>query len=303
MWWTTIRETFLRIAASGMLPARLFLPNVPESSSLPARTGPLSIELVSHCWKYDHLLVYQLSSLVAFPPSEGSVRMTVFYSPEDQGTAALLAYFGGMKVPRVEWNWQPLEKPRLMRRAIGRSLAARATQADWIWFTDCDVVFEDGCLDGLMQALQGRRESLVFPAQEYCTSLLADEHPLLQAAAAGPRLVAIDRSEFTPRSCTEAKGPLQITHGDVARATGYCDPLAVYHEPMERWRKCHEDRAFRWLLRTNGTAINVPAVYRLRHVSKGRYEGNRALGRIRGAIRQLTSSMNERRSGVRPGSR
>lgn len=298
-----MRETFFRVAASGVLPARLFVPTVPEPSSLPARTGPLALEIVSHCWRYEHLLAYQLSSVVASPPSEGSVRVTVFYAPEDQGTAALLGFFGAMNIPRVEWNWQPLERPLLMRRAIGRSMAARATRADWIWFTDCDVIFHEGCLDGLMQQLQGRRDVLVFPRQEHCTSLLTGGHPILRAAEQGPRLVQIERSEFTARTCTEAKGPLQITHGDVARASGYCDSLSVFHEPMDRWRKCHEDRVFRWLLGTGGTAIDIPGVYRIRHASKGRYEGNRALGAIRGAIRQLTSGVNERRAGMRPGSR
>ncbi|HUP49336.1 MAG TPA: glycosyltransferase family 2 protein [Thermoanaerobaculia bacterium] len=289
--WTTVRETFFRLAASGYLPARLFVSSAPGRSSLFGRTGELSLEVVTHCWKYDHLLAYQLSSLASFPPARGSVRATVFYAPEDERTAALLEWFGRLEVPRVQWNWQPLDRSLLMRRAIGRNMAARATEADWIWFTDCDVIFHEGCLDGLFDQLQGCREPLVYPRQEHITPLLRDGHPLLAAAAGNPQLVHIDPAEFQTRACFVAKGPYQIAHGDVARALGYCEALSVFHEPSDGWRKAHEDRAFRWLLRSQGFGIDIPAIYRIRHASKGRYQGSRAIGWIRGAIRRVGAGL------------
>lgn len=291
---SAVRELLLRVAASGFAPARFFLPSLPDRDALAARTGPLKLEIVSHCWNYSHLLAYQLSSLVNHPPSSGSARMTVFYSPEDRRTAALLEFFATFQVPGVSWNWQPLEKSRLFRRAIGRNRAARATDADWIWFTDCDVIFHRGCLDALIDQLQGRRDLLVYPRQEHCTPLLPETHPMLTAAAADePRLVEIDPSQFTPRTRSRATGPMQITHGDVARAVGYCESLPVYHEPTDRWRKSYEDRAFRWLLRTPGAALDVPGVYRIRHASKGRYRVGHPTARIRGTIRRIGSRLHE----------
>ncbi|HUP46222.1 MAG TPA: glycosyltransferase family A protein [Thermoanaerobaculia bacterium] len=297
--WTTVRETFFRVAASGYVPPTLFLPSVPDARSLPGRSGELSVEIVSHCWKYHHLLAYQLSSLVLYPPSRGSVRMTVFYAPEDEATAALLAWFGKKEIPRVEWNWQALDKPYLMRRAIGRNLAARATRADWVWFTDCDVIFHEGCLDGLFEQIDGCREPLVFPRYERVTTLLDNGDPLLTAAAAAPALVRIDPEEFPIRVSPQAKGGYQITHGDVARAVGYCGPLSIYQEPSDRWRKAHEDRAFRWLLRTDGVALDIPSVYRICHSEKGRYGSNRTISWIRGAVHRAGSRLAARRAGAR----
>lgn len=298
-WWDALREVFFRVAASGLVPARWFLPSVPSGEALPARTGPLEIEIVTHCWNYAHLLAYQLSSIAQHPPSKGSVRVTVFYTPEDRSTVALLNFFGGMTVPGVTWNWRPLERPHLLRRAIGRNQAALATPADWIWFTDCDVVFDQGSLDSLIEQLQGRRDALVHPREEHCTPLLAEEDPMLTAAADRPRIVEINRERFTPRSCSVAKGPMQITHGDVARACGYCDSLSVYQTPSDRWRKAYEDRAFRWLLRTQGVGLDIPGVYRIRHASKGRYRKDRPSARLRGGVRRFESWLRERWNGVR----
>ncbi|HVR43011.1 MAG TPA: glycosyltransferase family 2 protein [Thermoanaerobaculia bacterium] len=296
-WRDDLGELLLRVAATGLVPARLFLRSVPSPDELPGRTGPLHIEIVSHCWKYDHLLAYQLSSLVNHPPAGVTIRMTVFHSPEDRGTVALLDYFGNMTVPGVEWNWQALDRGHLFRRAIGRNRAALATEADWIWFTDCDVVFHDGCLDALGEALQGRRDRLVFPREERVTPLLSEDAPTLRATAGGLRLVEIDPAQFSVRTSSQAKGPLQITHGDVARACGYCNSLALYQKPANRWRKATEDRAFRWLLRTQGVPLEIPGVHRIRHAAKGRYRPEAATSRIRGLLRRLQSWLQELRHG------
>ena len=286
---------FLRVAAAGWLPARWFEPNLPNEASRAARTGRLKLEVVSHCWQYGHFLMYQLSSLVRCPPQRADVLMTVYHSPEDTGTLNVLDFFGGLTVPGVTWNWQPLPRWSLFRRAIGRNRSALTSDADWIWFTDCDLMFRDGCLDGTADALQGRREALLFPRNEYCTSLLTEESAMLNMDPRRPQVVDIDVAEFTRRRRSRATGPLQITHGDVARACGYCNALAYYQRPAERWRKAYEDRAFRWLLRTEGTPLDIPGVYRIRHVDKGRYAGGTLATGVRSGIRRLESWLQELR--------
>ena len=278
---------FLRLAASGWVPARWFLPALPAESARAAATGRLEVEIVSHCWGYAHLLAYQLSSLALHPPQRTTVTMTVFYSEEDPDTAALLEFFGAKTIPGVTWNWQPLHKYRLFRRAIGRNLAARATRCDWVWFTDCDVVFHAGCLDGLGDALQGRRDALVFPREERVSAMLAPGDPMLEAGKGELRVVEIDTGRFFAQQRDRATGPLQVAHGDVARACGYCEQLAVYQKPVARWAKAHEDRAFRWLLRSSGEPVEVPGVHRIRHVSKGRYQGSRGSNFLRTLVRRI----------------
>jgi hypothetical protein len=292
-WTDPIASYYLRFAATGAIPAKWYLPSLPPVEERAAKTGTLQLEIVSHCWNYAHFLTYQLSSLVSFPPTRLAVRMTVFYAEEDVRTGSVLDYFGAMDVPGVTWNWQKLPRAHLFRRSIGRNKAARESAADWIWFTDCDLLFRENCLDVLSDELQARQDVLVYPRQERVTSMLAESDPML-AIDEQPRIIDIDADRFAISERGRATGPLQIVHGDVARAAGYCDSLAFYQKPQPTFAKCHEDRAFRWLLRSDGVALDVPGVYRLRHIHKGRYTGSKASNNIRSAIRRTTSWWKER---------
>lgn len=269
-WSDFIVAPILGVAASGYLPARWFFPSISTLPPLVAKHGTLKIEIVSHCWNYSHLLVYQLSSLVNFPPQDVRVKMTVFYAEEDKHTQAVLEFFAGIEVQNVEWHWQPFEKQRLFRRSIGRNIAAKQTQADWLWFTDCDLVFHESCLDSLAQALQGRTDPLVFPSQEYVTKLLSADNPLFDFSSENIAIQDIPMDDFDVVERDRAIGPLQITHGDVARALGYCNDIAYYQRPADSWRKCREDRAFRWLLGSEGVKVAIPGVCRILHIEKGR---------------------------------
>ncbi|MEE4302553.1 MAG: glycosyltransferase family A protein [Wenzhouxiangella sp.] len=288
------------LAASGRLPARWFQPPPPPKTQRSARRGRLHIEIVSHCWRYAHLMAYQLSSLVNHPPRDVTVTMTVFHDPQDADTVRLLECFGAMDVPNVTWNWQQRDRTQLFRRSIGRNEAALASRADWIWFTDCDVVFHAGCLDGLGEALQGSREALVYPDHEFCSPVYEPGDPVLEAARE-PRVVEIQTEDFVRQERTRATGPLQITHGDVARACGYCKDIPVYQQPTDRWAKAQEDRAFRWLLGTSGAPVAIPAVYRIRHQAKGRYRKQGMHSHLRTRVRQAQLRLRERGSGLDDG--
>lgn len=293
-WHEPVAGLLLRLAASGWAPASWFRPPLPSPDGRAARTGPLRIEIVSHCWQYAHFLVYQLSSLVRFPPRDARVTMTVYYCEEDTATARLLSYFGEMDVTNVTWQWRALPRASLFRRAIGRNEAALRTEADWIWFTDCDLMFREGCLDTLVARLQGRTDALVYPGIERVTPLLADQDPILNPGVEIARLADVDDTRFTELPRNRATGPLQITHGDVARAVGYCSRLRHYQQPSHTWCKAREDRAFRWLLGTRGTPLDIPGVYRIRHETKGRYTGGETNTRLRGLVRRLGHRLKER---------
>lgn len=277
---------FFRFAASGYIPANLFVNNLPNEENRAKRTGDLSLEIVSHCWQYSNMLAYQLSSFVNNSPTKMAVTVTVFFNSEDKDTKELLDFFSGINVENVTWNWQELPKEQLFRRGIGRNIASRATKADWVWYTDCDIQFHKGCLDTLAEQLQGRNDILLFPREEATTSMLPESDPMLQEGRK-PQVVDIDTSQFTTFSRDRAKGAFQIVHGDVARAVGYCEQLSIYQTPADHWCKCYEDRAFRWLVRSQGVPIDIPGVFQIRHVKKGRYKANSLLSRVRSKIRRI----------------
>jgi len=255
-------------------------------ATTPKFNDPLMVEVVSHCWNYSHLLAYQLSSVVKSPPTRLKLTLTVCFCEEDKSTVELLEFFAALTIPNVTWNWQPLTRAELMRRAIGRHRAARRSTADWVWFTDCDLLFHQGCLDGLADALAGRTEALFFPGEERCTSMLASDDAMLTAATAESKFVEIDPARFEVQRPKKATGPLQVVRGDLARQFGYCGAIRCYQTPTDGWRKTYEDRAFRWLLGSHGTPIDVPGVYRIKHIEKGRYHGPKLMRRLRSEIRQ-----------------
>lgn len=283
-----LKGTFYRLAAGGLLPASWFRDRDPALVDRARKEGKLALEIVSHCWNYGHLLSYQLSSLVLHRTDGFDITMTVFHADEDEGVIEVLEFFGALDIPGVHWNWQALPRERLLRRSIGRNIAAKETRADWVWFTDCDIVFHEGCLETLADQLQGRDDPLVFPERERTTLLLEESDDVLTQARQTPQVREISLEEFTPLDGVRdrAKGAYQITHGDVARAIGYCETIGLYQRPADRWRKCYEDRAFRWLIGTQGTGLDIPGVCQIRHMVKGRYQKNSILSQLRGNIRK-----------------
>lgn len=282
-------EFLLRFAASGLLPGSWFMPNRPIASKLSRKSGKLNLEIVSHCWQYSHFLGYQLASIVKFPPVKCELTFTLFYSLEDTKTCELLAQYKDLQINNVNWNFQPLATPYLLRRAIGRNQAAKASKADWVWFTDCDVLFMENCLDSLSDTLQNRQDILVFPQQLKATVLLKSDASILQGSTDFNR--SISDTEFSLRSYKKATGPIQILHGDVARQSGYCDSLAVYQRPKPVWVKTYEDRAFRWLLGTHGVPIQIENLYLIRHAEKGRYQQGSSISVVRKTIRRVKSAL------------
>jgi hypothetical protein len=289
-----IKEFFLRTFVTNLLPGRWFNHELPPNTTLKKAALPINLEIVSHCWKYTEFQLYQLSSLVNNPPNDCVVTHTVYYSKEDLNTVKLLEYVKKLHVKNVIWNFIDLKKELLFRRAIGRNRAAKNTTADWIWFTDCDVVFLSGALDSLAKELENLQEILVYPETMLVSELLSKDDPIIVKARTEPRILQVDYSKFTVRKFNRAAGPIQILHGNIARACGYCDTLSVYQKPARRWRKAYEDRAFRWLLGTQGLPIKVLNLLFIRHAEKGRYNTNEQFRKLRKAIRRIKSKLIER---------
>jgi len=276
---------FFRFFIQRFLPVSWFRPQLPSVSQRHKKTENLSLEIVSHCWQYSNMLTYQLSSFVNHPPKNLSLTVTVFYSIEDEGTVDTLAYFSTLSPKNVTWNWQPLANGKLFRRGIGRNMAALATKSDWVWYTDCDIIFHKNCLDSLAEQLKGKTNSLYFPRQEYTTEMLAESDPMLQANAK-PQVVEIKTKKFSLFSRDKAKGAFQIVHGDVARAIGYCGKLSMFQTESDRWRKTYEDTAFKWLIKSEGIPLEIAGVFQIRHIKKGRYTKDSWISKVRSKIRR-----------------
>ena len=230
---------FYQFFARRFLPISWFRLVDPAANSQGEAPGRLHLHIVSHCWRYGHFLTYQLSSLVIHRTSRFDLTMTVYYSPEDEPTQEVLRFFGDIELPGITWDWQQLPKESLFRRGIGRNLTAKRSTADWIWFTDADVVFGEQCLESLAELLQDRDDVLVFPALMRATALLQEENPVLRRGGMGSALMDLPLQHSVLLGQAErAMGPYQIVPGRRARAfdtaSRTCLPTTGEH-----WRKCY----------------------------------------------------------------
>jgi len=285
-WYNTYAIHFFRLILTRIMPVSWFRSSLPKMSERKAVDGFFKLEIVSHCWGYSNMLTYQLSSFVNYPPTKCALTVTVFYAKEDTKSQAVIDFFSQKKVDNITWNFQALSKGKLFRRGIGRNMAARTTEADWLWFTDCDIIFHENCLDSLAEQLQGKQESLYYPQQERTTEMLAQDDPMLRQDSE-PQLVDIESEGFSLHSRDKAKGAFQIVHGDVARAIGYCEKLKMFQTEDDRWRKTYEDTAFKWLISSEGIALDIDGVFQIRHVQKGRYAKDSSVSKVRSKIRRL----------------
>ncbi|PID60370.1 MAG: glycosyl transferase [Gammaproteobacteria bacterium] len=291
------QNLFYSKVAGRLLPASWFGPPPPPVNELEPSGLPLKLEIVAHCWQYSHLWTYQLSSLLNHTPGKVSLTYTLYHAAEDAGTRALIDALEARESQRasgINWQWRELPREQLMRRAIGRHDAATRTRAEWVWFTDCDLIFHDNCLDSLAEALAGRRARLVFPAGEFITAeLLPADHPWLHRGEPEHLPVDIDTSLFIPNPIAKAKGAFQIVHGDVCRRSGYCGNIRPYQTPTAAWRKTFEDTAFRNLIGDQGEPVNVESLYRIRHEDKGRYTQASGVSALRRSIRRRTDNRSD----------
>jgi hypothetical protein len=231
------------------------------------------IELVVHCYRYSRVLSYFLSSIDMFRTPSAIIRATVFCAvvEGDKPTWDVLQFFRDRwkDTPGLILNPWALMQPRLLRRAIGRNLAALATTADLVWFLDADYVFGPTCLETLA-TMELSGDKLFYPR----TVLISKDHATgdkaALRAAAGPGLYTVHPSDFI-ESNHRAIGGLQIVPGDVAREYGYCDGIAKHQRLVEdgEWKDTKGDITYRKTLGTKGTAIELPNLYRIRQTTEG----------------------------------
>ena len=266
------------------------------------------IEIVSHVWNYSRMWTYQMSSLLLHPPKNCEVQMTVMCCGEkDSRTMETIHAF--VQWPRQEMlpgflrnlvqgperdiepesyiGWPEnismlawdLDKPNLMRRAIGRNWAALSTDADLVWFADCDMIFGEGALDALATYYEENKEedatALMCPREAlWCEQAHGDEISLAAKDWNGEP-IDLDTSKFFRKRYNRAIGGVQIAQGRVCRDHGYIPGIKRYQNTATKWMRTREDPHFRRQLDRvyhsgKGRKVGMPNVARIRHTDRGR---------------------------------
>lgn len=230
----------------------------------------MSVEIVSHCWNYSRALVFQLSSLLLYPPQKVHVTISVFYAKVDCNTVQVLDFFSRQVFPHsVTIQPWALAPTLVTRRMTGRNLAALATQAEWVWFTDVDYVFREHCLDSFAALQPSEDQPLVFPRITKISSSHEIGDRELARVAAFDQLLDISPDNYVPKRNDRAIGGIQIVRGDVARRLGYCKSSRYQGVPSTTWVPNYDDVWFRRTLKTRGAPFDMPQLYRIRHSTRG----------------------------------
>ena len=232
----------------------------------------MTLQLVVSCWRYWRSLTFHLSAL-AHPVFECKVIATVAYCPEDDQTVRVLSFFDRyVRPPGIVFDFVPFARPRLMRRAIARNLAALTTSADWVIFTDVDYIYPGHVLDEMSKALLGARNALLFtPCIEQSTTHSHGELELARISC--PGLYDLTPELYSPIPLTRPIGGSQIVRGETARRLGYVPAMSKYHRSSDRWRRTFEDTAFRRACLADGLeiiALPTLGIRRIRHAQRGR---------------------------------
>ena len=229
-----------------------------------------SILIISHCWKYDRLLAYQLSSLILYPP-KCKVHMVVCTAIDDDLTRERFHQYRRERTmpPNIYFSLMRIQKGQVFRRAIGRDIASKACEEDLIWYSDCDQAFGPGCLDAVCKNFVEER-GLCYPRHVgKCPPPYGDE--LIEAVQSDSGLLELDPKKFTPQKYPRAIGGVQIVSGDTARDIGYCRGSRQFQRPAKRWMRTKDDvRARKVWGFGRGHRIEVPNLWRIRHTKYGR---------------------------------
>lgn len=244
----------------------------------------MSIHIVVHCYaaelpQFAVFLRHQLRSLVDHPPTVPYL-IEVCHCPDDRATSDVLSDFStctslNLGLTRI------LPPENLFRRAIGRNQASLRSHAELVWFSDCDYLFGEGCLDGLWKSWNELKSfaSMVFPEQ-FMTMLnhqIGDD--LVREDAEGEADCSDDLTLrpdlFKVQLSKKAFGGLQVVPGSLARKHGYLDGDPKWQTPLVKpFSSFADDIAFRKACMKYGpiVPVDVPNLFRMRH-TKSTYAG------------------------------
>ncbi len=229
------------------------------------------INIIVHCYAarlphYAAALRYQLESLMLNPSANCSLVFTICLEPDDERTCYVVRAF----IDRgLAMRYCFLNPPQLGRRAIGRNVMAKATDADIVWFADVDMMFRNGILDRLATMEWPAGAVMIYPRE----IRISRDHAIGDEVL-GREDVSVDLDEnlFVPKAYHRAIGGVQIVRGDFAREHGYLNGIEKWMAPRtdgKPFGDFRDDIAYRKFCLKHGTIepVDLPGIYRLRHGS------------------------------------
>jgi len=143
----------------------------------------------------------------------------------------------------------------IYQRPIGRNIVAKLTNADIVWFADCDYIFGRDCLDyfGTLS------DNIVYHPEVIYRIERKIKVQMIRAARV-PNIIDVDTSHFKPDYLRRAIGGAQIISGDTTREMGYLPLDAEWQQSLDKYSR--DDGSACWRNQfTTVEKLAIPAVY------------------------------------------
>ena len=269
-----ISDAIIKKDSTETLTTTTKVPTVTKTTTtiiLPMDTEPitkkLTIEVCMHCYNYQKRLCWMLSSLLQEKGDKPNIVANVSYTPNNGNptTESVIKLFREKGLVIKETI---LTKEQIHNRAIARNIQIKESQADWILFADCDMVYDSLFFSDLQKQLQNdlRNETRVMGADRLSLSIpfciKYFEEDKREYPCEIENVADITSKWPVWRTCGggTAPGNFQLAKMSIVRARG----SRYSFRQRDRWRRTASDRHFRLVMKGR-VQIKTKPQYHLNH--------------------------------------
>jgi hypothetical protein len=232
----------------------------------------MTIEIVIHCYSYQHRLNWMLCSILQQKGKIPNIIVSVSYLADNGNptTEKVLDFFEdkGLNIIRL-----PLEKGQESNRAIPRNIRTEKTEADWILFADCDLVYDPLFFEDLKTKLESdkyRNVEVVMGADRhsldipFCIKYFEEDKREYPCIIDNISEIAKNWPKRKISGKHVAAGYFQLASVKVIRNK----KLVYSGRRRDVWRATRSDREFR-IIMGGRVPIDVLPMYHLNHDRNG----------------------------------
>ena len=218
----------------------------------------MKLEICIHCHSYQHRLCWMLSSILQQKGDIPEILVSISYTPENGNpkTKEVIALFREKGLDILEIELEPKDAPN---RSIPRDMRAGATEANWILYADCDMVYSPMFFDDIKKKLESdefKDETMVLGADRhsldipFCKKYFEEDKREYPSEIENVAEIPVDWPKKWVRGKGCAAGYFQLARVEAIKEAGdvqedgtkigrYC------HRLRDVWRRTRSDRQFR----------------------------------------------------------
>ena len=261
-----VRQRILRAETAKLAANTTTTTTTVEYAEIPKEE--LTLEIMIHCYHYEKRLCWMLSSLVQQIGDAPNMIVNISHAPNtgNPTTEEVINFF---REKGLDIKETLVTQEQVSNRAIARNKQSTETNADWVLFSDSDMVFDPMFFDDLQKQLKTnlKNTQLVMGADrhslddKFCIQYFEQDNTTYPTEIKDvSKIVSQWKIKWVHGAGTVA-GNFQLISGKVLKEK--CGGL-VTGRPRDHWRRTRGDRALR--VRVGGRiGIKTLPMFHLNH--------------------------------------